>query len=285
MKIAHLVLAHNDPAQLARLAASLFQPDADIYVHIDLKTPIEPFIKICEGKHIVFIKNRVKVTWGGFSIVEATVNSFSEILQTKIPYSHVNLLSGQDYPVQPIESFHNFLNSNTNISFMHTLRVYDEWQEAIPRLHRYHLTDFHFKGKHFAERIVNVLIPNRKFIKNIIPVGRSQWFTIALPHLQYIVNYINTNAQFVNFFKLTWAPDELFFQTILYNSEFREHMVNNNLRYIDWSAGGASPKVLTMEDYHAIEASGKYFARKFNPEKSRELLETLDRKIKTVGMQ
>jgi hypothetical protein len=53
-------------------------------------------------------------------------------------------------------------------------------------------------------------------------------------------------------------------------------MVNNDLRYIDWSMGGVSPKTLSIDDAEAILASGKLFARKFDLSKGPELLDLID---------
>ena len=55
--------------------------------------------------------------------------------------------------------------------------------------------------------------------------------------------------------------------------------MNDNLRYIDWSKGQASPKVLTGDDLERMWASGKLFARKFDPARFPEVIAKLDRKI------
>jgi len=75
---------------------------------------------------------------------------------------------------------------------------------------------------------------------------------------------LQKNKNVKRFFQFTWGSDEIIFQTILYNSIYREDMVNDNLRYIDWSAGQASPKTFTIEDAPTLLNSGKLFARKFN---------------------
>ena len=41
-------------------------------------------------------------------------------------------------------------------------------------------------------------------------------------------------------------------------------MVNNNLRYIDWTEKKASPKTFTIDDLLNPLGSGKLFGRKFN---------------------
>ncbi|RQP16427.1 MAG: glycosyl transferase, partial [Parapedobacter sp.] len=76
--------------------------------------------------------------------------------------------------------------------------------------------------------------------------------------------------------KYSWAPDEFFFQTMLYNSPYRENIINDNLRYINWNGGKSSPKILTTEDLTVLKASRKFFARKFNADIDYAVLDHLD---------
>ncbi|WP_435357019.1 beta-1,6-N-acetylglucosaminyltransferase [Emticicia sp. SJ17W-69] len=276
MKIAHLILTHANPLQLKRLIQRLAHPNADFYIHVDLKTDIKPFISI-NSENIKFIKNRISVHWGAYSIVQATVNSFEEILNSNHKYDYINLLSGQDYPIKSTAAIHHFFENNPGKAFMHTLSVADEWQEAIPRLTKYHLCNYHFAGKHLVEKYLNILLPSRKMPNDLVPVGRSQWFTITGEHAQYIVAYLQENKNVRRFFELTWGSDEIVFQTILFNSIYQKDMINDNLRYIDWSEGKASPKTFTMADLSTLLHSGKLFARKFNANVDAAIFDELDK--------
>lgn len=277
MKIAHLILTHaTNPNQLKRLIESLAHPDADIYIHVDLKTDIEQLMPLASN-HVFFIYNRIKVYWGAYSIVQATVNSFYEILASRKKYDYVNLLSGQDYPLKSVEFIHDFFAHNPGKAFMDALLIDSEWQEALPRLRKYHFVNFRFSGRYALEKTLNLFAPSRKMPNNLIPVGRSQWFTMTLKHIKYIVEYLQKHPDVQKFFELTWGADEIIFQTILYNSPYREDIVNDSMRYIDWSEGNASPKTFTMQDFQALVDSGKLFARKFNLEVSTELLDELDK--------
>lgn len=276
MKVAHLILTHNNPSQVQRLINRLAHPDADFYIHVDLKTDIHPFLFLA-SKQVKLINNRVSVYWGAYSIVQATVNSFEEILASSIKYDYVNLLSGQDYPLKSTHEIHAFFEENPNQAFMHTLSVATEWQEAIPRVTKYHLSNYQFSGRHTIEKYMNMILPKRKMPNHLIPVGRSQWFTITGKHVEYIVTYLQQNKNVRRFFELTWGSDEIVFQTILYNSIYQKEMVNDNLRYIDWSEGNASPKTFTIEDLPNLLNSGKLFARKFNPSVDEGVLNALDK--------
>jgi len=142
--------------------------------------------------------------------------------------------------------------------------------------YRLYLTNYNFPGKYRAEQLLNVIMPKRKLPKGIIPVGRSQWFTATQESVNYIISYFNEHDWISRFFKLSWGSDELIFQTILYNSPFKTAMINDNLLYVDWSKGAPSPKVLTIDDAGRLKDSDKLFARKFDPDTDRKILDYLD---------
>lgn len=254
----------------------LAHPDASFYIHIDKKSDITAFKSVAEIPNVFIINNRVKVNWAGYSIVQATLNSFKEILTSGRQYDYINILSGQDYPLKPTQEIHTFFANNPGKAFMEALVIADEWQEAIPRLTRYHFADYNLPGKDTVERLFNYVMPQRKMPGNLIPVGRSSWLTLTPACVQYIVGYLDENPALVRFLKFTWGVDELVFQTILYNSSFKKDIVYDNLRYIDWSEHRPNPKVLTMADADVLKTSPKLFARKFDPAKDNKILDYLD---------
>ena len=147
MRLAHLILAHKNPSQVERLVKRLAHPKADIYIQLDRKTSMEAF-KYLNELNVTFIKNRINTYWGNYSIVQATLYAFEEILESGHSYSHINLLSGEDYPLQSNARFVDFLFCNTDKTFMHSLSIDDEWQEAQPRIRKYHFGDFMFRGRY-----------------------------------------------------------------------------------------------------------------------------------------
>ncbi len=276
MKIAHVILTHTSPEQLDRLVRKLQYEDAHFYIHVDLKQDIVPYKALLNSADVRFVENRMKVYWGGYSIVQATINSFTELFNSGVQYDYINCLSGHDYPIKSTAYIHQYLKDNPRKVFMHSLSIEQEWTEALPRIRKYHLVNYNFPGKYKVEKLINILLPERKFPASLEPVGRSQWFTIPPECAKYVVDYLEKNKDVRNFFKLTWAPDEMIFQTILYQSQYRKDMVNNNLLYVDWSEGKPHPKVLRMEDADRIKNSAKLFARKFDIKVDSGILDYID---------
>lgn len=87
----------------------------------------------------------------------------------------------------------------------------------------------------------------------------SNWFSITHPFAVYLLSK-KTDIQ--RNFGFGLCADELFLQTIIMNSPFRDNMVNDCLRYTDWERG--SPYTFSIEDYDILLSSGKLFARKFD---------------------
>ena len=279
MKIAHLILAHAAPDQLSRLIGALEDQHSRCFVHLDRKADLNAFAFLRDRERVTLVPGRVDVGWGAYSIVEATLQGFRAIVNSGEDFGYINLLSGADYPLQSPSQIHDFFTLNAGKNFMEYYSVHGEWTEAVPRLTEYHLTNYNFPGKYLVQKWMNRLLPTRTMPAGLEPVGRSQWMSLTPDAVKYMLHYLDSHPEVVRFFKLTWAPDETIFQTILYNSPFRSSLVNDNLRYIDWSKGQASPKVLTEEDLDRMLASGKLFARKFDLARFPAVIDKLDRKI------
>lgn len=275
-KVAHLILAHRSPKQVSRLIHALTYPLHDVYVHVDKKKDLAPFRELINEPNTYIIANRKRVDWGAYNMVEATLSSMSEILK-RGHYDFINLLSGADYPLVKPEAVDLFLDGHLQKSFMEFQHQGSPWwEEAKGRTEKVHLTNYRFTGRHFLQGLINIFPFKRKPPGGLELVGRSQWFTIATAHAAYVLHYVEKYPEIVRFFKHSWGPDEFFFQTILYNSPFNDALINNNLRYIDWSEGNTSPRELTLDDYEPLKKSGKFYARKFKHLTDSEILTHID---------
>lgn len=280
MRIAHIIMAHKNPDQLIRLIKRLHHPDAQFYVHIDLKSPIEDFRSIMKINQVSFINNRINCNWGGNSLLTGIIASMNEVLSLKKGYSFINLLSAQDYPILPPNDLHNYLNNNLNSNFIsYEPENSDWWKLATARYEKYHLTDLNFIGKYAVERIINKLLPNRKFPIPVKLYGgcKSTWWTITEDCARYVSTQLGSKTKLNNFLKYCWGTDEFVLTTLVMNSSFAAQSKDDNLRYIDWSEGNAHPKLLNIDDFSAIKASGMFFARKF--EMDEDVLDIIDKEL------
>lgn len=277
--MAHIIMAYKDPAQIERLVKKLSHPGFDFYIHVDTKFSLEPFQYIANVERVYFIKNRIKIRWAGYSFTQGVFNSIQEIFDTGRQYDFISVMSGQDYPIVSTNEFYSFFEQRQGKNFL-ALEEFGSvwWKRAAIRIHKYHMTDFDFKGRYAVQSVLNTVLPNRKFPLNYTPYGseRATWWTITADCAKYLLKFMQENPKMKRFAKFTWAPDEYLIPTLIMNSPFKESVVTENYRYIDWSGGGANPKILTKLDFEALKKSDKLLARKFDIKVDTGILDLLD---------
>ncbi len=273
MKIAHLILAHKQPAQLERLIRALDHPAAVFFIHIDKKADETAFRYLTSAANVHFIQQRASIYWAGYGTIQATLNGFQEIAADR--YDYINVISAQDFPLKPAAEIYQYLLERRGTEFITCESIDDEWSEAAPRVRKYHLINWRIPGKYRLEKWVNLLLPKRKFPVDYAVVGRANWFTLSQPAAQYILDFVQQNPRYVRYFKYCWGADEFFFATILYNSFYKNRIVPN-LVYVDWLPGKGHPEIITSDKLDALTASGKLFARKFDSAVDAQVLDLLE---------
>jgi hypothetical protein len=265
MKIAHLILIHKNPAQLERLIHLLDHPAFDFYIHVDKKTDITPFLHSAKRKNVFMVRRRTKVYWAGFGTIQATLNGFREILHAG-DYDYINVISGQDFPLKSAGKIYQYIEKRFGSEFITCESIEGSWRIAAPRIRLYHLINWRIPGKFRLEKWVNKVLPTRKFPFNHQIVGRANWFTLTPAAIRYCLDFIDQHPELIRYYKYCWGADEFIFSTILYNSTFRERIVDN-LIYVDWTGQTQGhPRFLLSGDLPALKDSDKLFGRKFDME-------------------
>jgi hypothetical protein len=128
------------------------------------------------------------------------------------------------------------------------------------------------------------LIERFHFIRPAIPNVRAgwSWFTWHKSVVEFVLRYCEEHPAYMKRFHDTSCCDELIFHTFLYPHLQNLHIHPDNcLRYIDWHPTrpyeGRLPLTLDERDYDSIMRSGALFCRKVDEEKSRKLLDMLDK--------
>lgn len=267
MKYAICILAHKDPVLLERIVNKVSCPNTKIYIHLDKKCNINEFSNISSA---VFIKKRVKVSWGGRSIIIAMKNLMKYVIQDN-ECDYLLFISGQDYPIVMPYQYDEMININYN---------YFEY-EPLPRAKWYkgglERINFYYFFEKYNHCIGNLLIKiqrrfrfTRNMLNKIRVYGGSQWLNINISTAKYI---IESWRYYYKFFKFSLIPDEMIFQTIVMNSIYSVNVINNNLRYIVFNGDEPSPRMLDVTDYEEIKKESKLFCRKVI---SDDLLDIID---------
>lgn len=282
---AFLILAHDAPNLIRRNIEKLQSENHYFFLHIDKNTSMKPFEEALGNlANICFLKgkDRIRCSWGGFSLVEAELNLLKKAYSLKkIDYYH--LISGHDYACVKCNAFDEFFDNNLGKSFMH----YDSEQEIqMWRNNKYaDRVTWHFNDSgmpaFFKQKLVNFL--NKYFKKKEINnlVAGWQWFSWHKSVVDYVLDFLELNEDFKKQFYYTTCSDEMFFHTMLYDKIALLNIVkDDSLRYIVWYPKRYSktlPLVLDERDFLDIIESKKLFCRKIYEEQSVHLLDKLDR--------
>jgi hypothetical protein len=268
VKIAYAILAHRGPEQVLRLVSRLSSPSATFVIHIDRYANREVFETVRDGlagRADARLVRRHGCAWGGFSLVSAALELL-EAAATEDP-DFVILLSGQDYPIRPVEEIERFLDSRRGTSFVeHFALPNDSW--AGGGMER--MTGWYWYGRVMGR---HVIFPHprlrtgtwhRRFPRGFTPYGGSAFWALTGEAAKYVLAFTRSQRSFVRYFHHVAFPDESFFQTILLNAPLAAQVVSDSLRYTDWSTTGSSPKTISQADIDRVLASRKLFARKFD---------------------
>ncbi|MFL5966870.1 MAG: beta-1,6-N-acetylglucosaminyltransferase [Gaiellaceae bacterium] len=288
MKVAYILLAHSRPHQLLRVVRALDHPDSRFLVHVDGKAPPSVFRTIRSGldgrRDVIFLRRRT-AHWGGFGIVDAVLEGVHALATSDDAYDYAVFLTGQDYPIKPLEDFHQFLAGQAGRSFLDVARV------PSPRLANGG-TD-RFDRRHWYVTLGNrrLHVPNRYFpwtTRVRVPDGielyiGSAYWALTPAAVASVDQTVREQPGLVSYLRRTAHPSESFFQVALMNSPLRDTIVSDDLHYIDWSENLPSPKTLTVDDLPALEASPAFFARKFDENVDTRVLDELDLRVLGVS--
>lgn len=276
MRIAYLILAHQLPEQLVRLVRRLNTPSSLFLIHINRRSDDAVYrtarAGLAELNNVVFLR-RHKLYWGGFGHVRATIEGLDELYRRSVRFDYVALLTGQDYPIKPVSQIEWTLDESGGRSFMVHDRLPGGLADGMERITRWHSRRIGVpRGWHLSVPI------RRRFPRELVPYGGSSYWWLSREAVDYIRRFIAERPDFYRFFKHVDIPDESFFHTILINSPLRESVVNDELRYVDWTRD-PMPAVLGVGDLETLRRSAKLLARKFDSTIDAEILDRIDREL------
>jgi Core-2/I-Branching enzyme len=275
VKLAYIISAYQRLGQVTRLVRRLHTDDACLFVHVDRKTDAVQYRALTESlrdlRSVQFLE-RHRCHWGGFGHVRATLKGIDELLSRGIAFDYAILLTGQDYPIKSNGYIDRFFMTQQPKSFMAVSALPSASWSPRGGLDRIEYAHLRFYGHH-------VRFPfTRAFPPGLRPYGGGAYWALSRECVEYVSSFLRERPDVVAFFRHVDIPDEIFFHTILMNSPLRETIVDDNLRYIDWSRG-RRPAILHTGDLEALRASPKLFARKFDVHQDENVLDLIDREL------
>lgn len=291
---AYLILAHKNIWQIQMLLASLDHELNDIYIHLDKRADFdyEPFRNVCRKSRVCFINPRIRIHWGGVSIVRAEMALLTEAVKTSHIYYH--LISGMDLPIKSQDEIHRFFKEHQGKEFIniweieeHTLKRV-QYFTLFPEGSRFFLTNW---LNHTFKALLALLGIRQN--RGITFCKGSQWFSITDGLARYVVSRSDWVGKV---FRHCTLCDEIFLPTIIAQSEYKDRLFNSeatrnttindsNMRLIDWNRGPSirHPWVFTIDDLDMIRNASQLWARKFDESVDREIITEICRLYEKSG--
>ena len=284
LQLLYVILTHDQPEATIRLIESLYVPDVTRYViHVDGKEAADPtYHRLVEyaakmndiaihtyGKEeyirIVPNENRVRVNWGGFTMVKATLMALRTVFGLDYYDKHPGVPGRDTHDNPHAFTFHKLVHlasttyplaSNTEIretlashpldaNFLHIIlrpnnpspSVWNYFVECDDALHRiYRIQPLMFERGNG----IDIYTSSQWFI-----ISREFAWYLASPPKESFVEY------YLKYIEHVVVADEAFFGTVIRNTHFCATLHNDNFLHLqfDVSRNSFSQSVSCMKSF------------------------------------
>jgi hypothetical protein len=289
LKLCYAILTHDNPKSTIRLVNALYEKGHVFVIHVDGKessddtwNELNEFASSREYVHV--LEQRVRVNWGGFSMVNATLQILLYAFAINAPdrapldfhkFFHV---ASTSYPLASNTQIRRTLAAHPlDTNFVHVIMkptrpppstwyYFVECDDMLHRIYR--------------------LEPLQNATHGIETYTSSQWFIISREFAQYLAKAEPGSfvSDYLEYVEHVVVADETFFGTVLRNTEYCTKHHNRNFLHLqfdrwesDLPAGqrderkcmmldpdhcGRSPTTMTIDYVDILELSDDLFARK-----------------------
>lgn len=280
MSLAFLILAHRQPALVARLFAALNHPEDTFVLHFDRRAPedLHRLGRELARQHpnVIVLPSR-PIVWGGPAMAEVQIEAMTAARKHSTAWSHFINLTGQDFPLVPRHEIIGRLKPGTTyLGWFNPLNDH-LWSDARERLSRRYLPWLWLQRALALPAIGHRLRYALGWRNRLpsIPGFKRRWpgffryfggpnhgifsreataYLAEDPRAQRIRRWLQGSAH----------SDEIVFQSVLLNSPLSSAITNDSLREIDFPRDAPHPRTFTSTDLPRLRASPALFARKFD---------------------
>lgn len=265
-KHAILIMAHAESEMLRKLIGEIDDERADIFVHIDSKAPFDGSELHAAKSRLTVLPERIDGRWGDYSLVEMELALLQAATDTD-RYARYHLISGMDMLTAGVGDIISECQTAPRTEFIALARNVRPDELRYRSQHRF-LFARNFRSKNPLLRVVRkawaMCQSAAGYRRCPLPIVKgSQWWSITDSFAHYC---LDRSAWIEQWFRGTYCPDEMVFQTLCVNSEFAgdicraDDEFEGNRRYIKWHDGAIQP--LTEADIDRARQEGRWFARK-----------------------
>ena len=215
-------MAHDNAAATIRFIEAVDEPTTQFVVHIDGKyedtyLAVKEYASKRDRVVVLDHPNRVRVNWGGFSMVNATIQMLNYIEDNEINFTHFIHMASTAYPIASNRRIRNTIASYpVDANFLHIIlrpnrpsndiwNYFVECDDKLHRIHRMHVIHDEYNGADFYTS--------------------SQWFIIGKEFASFLAHPDKGDPksflrQYWDYIQHVVVADESFFGTVLRNTHF-----------------------------------------------------------------
>lgn len=269
------ILSHRDPPLLKRLVDRVLEGERTVaLVHHD---PRSGSPGLTPSDRVRLVANPQPCDWGRMNLAEAMFRLLDAAVAQVPDLEWLLLISGQDYPAQSLRTTEAQLAGVDADAMLRYFPVpADPADDVIPwqaRCRQRYLHRLRIPGDRRS-----VPFPRRSPFRGDLQLHiGDMWANLSRPAVDHLREQYARQTRVRRYLSWCSVPDESLLPTLLLHDAGDLKIVPERRRFIRWVEGSPHPETLTEQDADAISASGDYFARKVDLDRSAALLDLLDR--------
>ncbi len=314
MIVLYIVQTFKNLTQIRRLVRVIQESDPSgvvIITHNSQAFPLSP--TDFPGFSKLYVMNRERGSRLDFSLVQAYLDALDYAHDQGINFDWVINLTGQCYPARPLRELVTLLAATDVDGFIDHRQIFDDdgkgggiwpYYEAHNRYHYLYPWRLTSSEPAWLWRQVFGLVrvalhgiqpwlrldtsyalqigwlDTSGIVGKDFPLFGGLWFmTLSRRAADYLSQFSQSHPKIKAHFSLMNIPSEVYPHTVLANNPDLKLSGHQHF-FLDSSLSKRGrPLILGMEDLERIQASGMFFARKFDPSVDSEVLDRLDERV------
>ena len=273
-QIAFILLSHKDPDAIVDQARRLTAVGDYIAIHFDASAAKADYDRIraalADNPNVTFAARRLKCGWGGWSLVEGTLEAVRAAARAFPRATHFYMVSGGCMSIKSAEFAHDTLDAE-DVDYIESVDFFASgWiRTGIKEdrlIYRHWFNERTHKKLFYASLDWQKRLGLKRKIPNDLQIMiGSQWWCLRRRTIEWILDFIHQRPDVVRFFRTTWIPDETFFQTLVRHMVPAHEIRSRTLTFLMFTDYGM-PVTFYNDHYDMLLSQDYLFARKISPQ-------------------
>ena len=271
MTVGIVMLCHTALHRAAQVARHWAEHGCPVVIHLDRRVPDanrDRLIFSLADLPDVRFSARIACEWGTFSLVAASINAATQLMEAFPEARHVYLASGSCLPIRPVAELQSHLAAHPQTDFIESVTTADVgWTIGGLNKERFTLR-FPFSWKR-QRRLFDAYVRLQRrfgFVRDIpnslVPHLGSQWWCLTRRTLQAILDHPD-RARHDRYFRRVWIPDESYFQTLVRQVSAQVESRSLTLSKFDFQG---RPHMFYDDHLNLLRRTEAFVARKIWPQ-------------------